>query len=81
MSHTPHELIEEFPTEAEKIHLLKARDAHFATLVDDYHAVNRQVHRAETRVEPMTDAAESALRHRRAHLKDEIARVLSAFTG
>lgn len=81
MSHTPHELLEEFPAEATKIHLLKARDQHFAAMVDDYHAVNRQVHRAETRVEPMTEAAETALRHRRAHLKDSIARRLAAFTG
>jgi uncharacterized protein len=81
MSHTPHELADEFPNAAEKIHLLKAHDPHFATLVEDYHAVNRQVHRAETRVEPMTEAAESALRHRRAHLKDNIARLLATFTG
>lgn len=81
MSHVPHDLAEEFPHSAEKIHLLKARDPHFATLVDDYHVVNRQVHRAETRTEPMSEAAESALRHRRAHLKDDIARLLAAFTG
>jgi len=81
MSHTPHELADEFPAAVEKIHLLKARDAHFATLVDNYHAVNRQVHRAETRLEPMTEAAESALRHHRVHLKDDIARILASFSG
>lgn len=81
MTHVPHDLAEEFPRSAEKIHLLKAHDPHFATLVDDYHVVNRQVHRAETRTEPMSEAAETALRHRRAHLKDEIARLLATFTG
>ena len=72
MSHTPHELSEEFPAEAEKIHALKATDAHFAKLVDEYHAVNRAVHRAETRVEPVTDEHEAVLRKTRAQLKDHI---------
>jgi len=78
MTHTPHELAEEFPGAAEAIAALKARDAHFARLVDDYHEVNRAVHRAETRVEPMDDATEEALRRRRLALKDEIARALAA---
>lgn len=78
MTHTPHELTEEFPGAAEAIAALKARDAHFARLVDDYHEVNRAVHRAETRVEPMDEASEEALRRRRMALKDEIARALAA---
>ena len=77
MSNTPHELHEEFPAEADRIHALKTSDMHFARLADQYHEVNRQVHRAETFVEPVDDAAEKALRHRRSHLKDEIARILA----
>ena len=78
MSNTPHELLVEFPKDAEKIHRLKLEDAHFARLVTEYHEVNRSVHRAETRVD-MTDAAtEAALRHKRMILKDQIARLLAA---
>lgn len=78
MSHVPHELTEEFPDKAEKIHALKLADSHFARLVEDYHEVNRSVHRAETRVDAVDDAAETAMRHKRLALKDEIFRRLSA---
>ena len=78
MSNTPHELSVEFPKDAENIHRLKLEDAHFARLVTEYHAVNRSVHRAETRVDVMDAAAESALRHKRMILKDQIARLLAA---
>ena len=72
MSHTPHELIEEFPDQVEKMHDLKQTDAHFAKLFDEYHDLNRAVHRAETNVEPMEDLAQVDLRKQRARLKDEI---------
>lgn len=78
MSHTPHELHEEFPQFAEKISELKQTDSHFARLAEEYHDVNRQVHRAESLVEPMDDLAEMALRKTRARLKDELYRLLSA---
>jgi len=78
MSNTPHELSEEFPKDAEKIHRLKLEDAHFARLVTEYHEVNRSVHRAETRVDVMDAPAEAALRHKRLVLKDQIAHILAA---
>jgi len=77
MSNTPHELAEEFPAEVQKMHDLKLSDAHFARLFDSYHDVNRAVHRAETRVEPISEEAEQELRRKRAALKDEIARMLA----
>ncbi|KPQ06575.1 MAG: hypothetical protein HLUCCA12_09835 [Rhodobacteraceae bacterium HLUCCA12] len=76
MSHTPHELADEFPDQAEALHRLKESNPHFARLADEYHEINRAVHRAETKVEPMTEAAETDLRRRRMALKDEIARIL-----
>lgn len=76
MSHTPHELAEEFPQHVEKMSALKVSDAHFAKLHESYHEVNRAVHRAETNVEPMEQLAEVALRKQRASLKDEIAAYL-----
>ncbi|RID93804.1 DUF465 domain-containing protein [Gemmobacter lutimaris] len=78
MSNTPHELAEEFPAEAGKISALKETDAHFARMVDEYHEVNRAVHRAETRVEVLSEAHETELRRKRAALKDEIWQRLSA---
>lgn len=78
MSHTPHELHEEFPQFAEKISELKQTDSHFARLAEEYHEVNRQVHRAESLVEPMDDLAEMELRKTRARLKDDLYRLLSA---
>ena len=76
MSHVPHELSEEFPDKAEKIHALKETDAHFRKLFDDYHAVNRAIHRAETNVEPTDQFHEEAMRKQRLNLKDELARLL-----
>ena len=78
MSHTPHELAEEFPDKADLIHDLRQTDAHFARLADEYHEVNRAVHRAETQVEPLSDQAETDLRKKRSTLKDEIYRLLTA---
>ena len=72
MSNTPHDLYEDFPEKAAAIHALKARDAHFARLVEEYHEVNRAVHRAETLIEPTTSEHEAELRQRRMHLKDHI---------
>lgn len=72
MAHTPHELAEEFPDLIEKMQALKTTDAHFARLYDEYHELNRAVHRAETNVEPMEELAEGEIRKKRAALKDEI---------
>ena len=72
MSHTPHELHEEFPDKADAISSLKQADAHFAKLADEYHELNRAVHRAETNLEPMAGLVEVELRKQRAALKDQI---------
>ena len=72
MSHTPHELADEFPDMVEQIQALKGSDAHFARLHEEYHALNRAVHRAEANIEPVEDLAEGEMRKKRAALKDEI---------
>lgn len=76
MSKTPHTLSDEFPGQADRIHALKLSSAHFARLSSEYDADNDQVHRAEIRVEPMSQEAEEALRRNRSRLKDAIARAL-----
>ncbi len=77
MSHTPHELSEEFPDAVQKIHGLNASDAHFAKLSDAYHELNRAVHRAETDVEPTSDDHMVEMRKQRLALKDEISAYLA----
>ncbi|KJS19766.1 MAG: hypothetical protein VR78_02785 [Hoeflea sp. BRH_c9] len=72
MSHTPNELVEEFPEYVEKMHELKQSDAHFAKLFEAYHDVNRAVHRAETNIEPTDDFNLESMRKERLKLKDEI---------
>jgi uncharacterized protein YdcH (DUF465 family) len=77
MSHTPHELADDFPQDVEKIHELKVSNPHFAKLMEEYHEVNRAVHRAETGVEPCDQLAENTMRKERMRLKDEIAGMLA----
>lgn len=78
MSHTPHELHEEFPEHAANITRLKTNNAHFAKLAEAYHDLNRAVHRAETDVEPTSDLHMQDMRKKRLALKDEIYAMLSA---
>ncbi|QFT33147.1 DUF465 domain-containing protein [Roseibium porphyridii] len=78
MSHVPHELHEEFPEAAEKLHQLKIGDSHFARLADEYHTINREVHRIETDVAPASDEVLEDLKKKRLFLKDQIAAKLAA---
>ncbi|WP_136634608.1 YdcH family protein [Pseudooceanicola onchidii] len=76
MAHTPHELHEEFPRHAEVISSLRQVNAHFARMTEEYHLLNRRIHRAETNVEPLADLAMVHMRKQRAALKDNIYSVL-----
>ncbi|PID36715.1 MAG: hypothetical protein CR993_03560 [Rhodobacterales bacterium] len=78
MSHTPHELHEEFPELDAKITEMKTSNAHFLKLFEEYHEVNRAVHAAETNVAPTDQFHEEELRKQRALLKDELYRMLTA---
>ena len=77
MSHTPHEIHREFPEQAAKINALRRMNPHFLRLCEEYDDVNRAIHRAETRVEPVSEFHEEHLRKQRLILKDEIARILA----
>lgn len=76
MTHTPHELAEEFPDKADKIHEMKTNNAHFVKLANEYHELNRTIHRLETRVEAASEEREEGLRRKRMRLKDEIFAIL-----
>ena len=77
MSNTPHTLGEEFPGQLPAIHALKATNPAFAKLLADYDAINDQVHRAEARLDALSEDAEHALRKRRLAIKDAIAGALA----
>jgi uncharacterized protein YdcH (DUF465 family) len=72
MSDTPHELAAEFPDMHDRIHELKVQNAHFRKLHDEYHTLNRTIHRGETNIEPMDDVRMENMRKQRLRLKDEI---------
>ena len=72
MSNTPHEIHDEFPDYADKMHALKLSDERFAEMLEGYRDVNRAIHRAETEVEPVGDVHMEDMRKRRMVLKDEI---------
>lgn len=77
MSHTPHELADEFPQDRDLIHRLKQDDAHFARLADEYHTVNRAIHRIESEVEAASDERAESLKKQRLGLADELAALLA----
>lgn len=77
MTHVPHELHEEFPEAGEVLHRLKLSDAHFARLAERYHLVNREIHRAESQVAPVSDEVLETLKKERLKLKDEIASMVA----
>lgn len=72
MSHVPHELREDFPEFADRIHTLKEGDAHFRKIADKYHTLNREIHRIEVGEEHVSQFQEEDLRKERMRLKDEI---------
>ncbi|MFZ1469774.1 MAG: DUF465 domain-containing protein [Paracoccaceae bacterium] len=78
MSNTPHTLQEEFPGDLDKLHELKVSNTRFAKLLEDYDEVNDKVHRAESRLDLMSDSDEETLRKQRSRIKDDIARMLRA---
>lgn len=77
MSHTPHELADEFPQDRELIHRLKQENAHFARLAEDYHTLNRTIHRIDSEVEPASDDRAEELKKERLALADDLAAMLA----
>lgn len=76
MSHTPHELADEFPDAHDKLHALKLESAHFRQLAEAYHMVNREVHRIEAGTETVSDNYLEGLKKKRLQLKDKVAALL-----
>ena len=70
--HTPNELTEIFKRDRDLITQLKQTDAHYARLADEYHEVNREVHRIEAETEAASDERTEQLKKQRLALLDEI---------
>jgi uncharacterized protein YdcH (DUF465 family) len=77
VSNTPHTLGDEFPEQMEAIHDLKAKSPEFAHVLAQYDEVNDKIHRAETRLDAVSEESEATLRRQRLALKDKIAGALS----
>ncbi len=75
--HTPNELTKIFARDRELITQLKTQDGRFARLADDYHEVNRQVHRIEAETEAASDERTEALKKQRLSLLDEITAIVT----
>ncbi|MCF1714997.1 DUF465 domain-containing protein [Flavihumibacter sp. RY-1] len=67
-----HFFLNEFPELKDKIQELKASDAHFKKLYEDYNETNHQVERIENGIEPADDHFLNELRMKRVKLKDEL---------
>ena len=78
MTHVPHELAEEFPEHKDRIHDLKMGNGHFARLFDEYHVLNREIHRIEAGGVNVADAAFEDLKKKRLQMLDEISVMLKA---
>ncbi len=77
MSHTPHELHNEFPDDADLLHNLKLSDSHFVILAERYHSTNREIHRIESEVEAASDLRVEDLKKQRLSLLDEIRPIIN----
>ena len=78
ISSLEHPLLSEFPEHRDAIVQLKATNAHFRRLYDEYHEVDKHIVRIEEQVEPASDAFTEGLKLRRLHLKDELLRTIQA---
>ncbi len=71
-----HDLVHEFPEYRERIHDLKVGNHHFARLFDEYHELDREIHRIEMEIETPGDRYLESLKKRRVRLKDELYEML-----
>lgn len=75
--HTPNELTQIFARDRELVTRLKTEDAHYARLAEEYHEVNRQVHRIEAETEAASDERFETLKKQRLALLDEITAIVT----
>jgi hypothetical protein len=78
MSNLSNDLSEEFADKAEIIHALKQSDPHFARLLDDNHALWKEIQQIQKGLAPAEDEAWETLEKKRLAVLDEIAARIAA---
>jgi len=73
-----HSLANELPEFKELIHDLKMSDRRFQGLFNDYHKVDKEIHRIEEGVENTSDTYLEGLKKTRLNLKDELFSILKS---
>lgn len=76
--HTPNELTQIFARDRALVTALKRDNPHYARLADEYHEVNRTVHRIEAETEAASDERTESLKKQRLALLDEITAIVTA---
>ena len=72
MPNTKHDLVHELPEHKEAIHDLKTTSAHFARLFEEYHQVDKEMHRIEDNIETPSDEYTNQRKLDRLALKDKL---------
>ena len=71
-------LTEEFPEFKETIHTLKTSNAHFAKLVNQFEAIDKEIYRIEEQIETPSDEYTEEKKKERLLLKDQIYNMLKS---
>ena len=66
----------EFPDKADLIRSLKLKDRHFARLLEEYHALDEEIHQHESSPAALTIEQMETLKIRRLYLKDRLQSLL-----
>lgn len=74
------DLTQEFPEFKETIRLLKINNAHFAKLVDQFEATDKEIYRIEEQIETPSDHYTEEKKKQRLQLKDKIYKMLKEST-
>ena len=78
MTELSQDLAEEFAGRAEAIHALKAKDAHFRTLLERNHTLWKEIQQIQKGLKPADDEAWETLEKQRLVVLDQIAAALAA---
>lgn len=73
-----HSLANELPEHKERIHEMKQENMHFHRLFNEYHDVDKLVHRIESGAENTADEYLLEMKKKRLSLKDELLSMLTA---
>ncbi len=76
MTTKEHSFAHAYPEMNERIHQLKAKDSHFAGLLDKYDILEHSIHRLESGEESFTDEQLEKLKKQRLSMKDELVHIL-----